>query len=156
MALAVCGALTAGCKLTKTRRELVDPQRNPAKTLAVHIGDPQILSTGIWSIAITVDVPTHEQEVVTAGDPNAVASKLLANYQSVFATELQRALKVLLERNAHCTISALSVLHARELWIANGNQGGPMALPSGAIVVMPCGGNEPLTKPEAPTPPMPH
>lgn len=30
------------------------------------------------------------------------------------------------------------------------------ALSAGAIVILPCGGNEPLVKPEAPTPPVPH
>ncbi|MBI4449643.1 hypothetical protein HY634_01155 [Candidatus Uhrbacteria bacterium] len=153
MTLVACSAFTAACDLTETKREVVDPQRNPAKTLAVQIGEPQLLSPGLWSIAIAVDVPTHEQEVVTSSDVNEVASKLLTNYQTTFTTELQRTLKVLLERNVHCTISALSIIHAKELWIDH--QGGPMALPSGAIVVLPCGGNEPLVKPEAPTPPAP-
>ncbi|MBI4434627.1 hypothetical protein HY635_02310 [Candidatus Uhrbacteria bacterium] len=156
MMLAMCGIFAASCTAVKTKQEITDPQRNPVKPLRVEIGEPHLLSAGIWSIAITVDVPTHEQEVVTTGDVNEVASKLLENYQRTFTTELQRALKALLERNAHCTISAISILHAKELWIGSTSSGGPMALPSGAIVVLPCGGNEPLTRPEAPAPPAPH
>lgn len=154
--LVACAALSAGCTYTKTQQEQLDPKQ-PAPTKSAHVEQqPMELSSGIWSVLIEIDIPTHNQEFVTGGDHSTVASKLLATYQRAFTVELQTTLRALLQRNVHCTVSALSVVHAREVWVEDGNQGGPMALPSGAIVILPCGGNEPLVKPEAPTPPMPH
>jgi hypothetical protein len=151
-----CAALGAGCTATETIEERPKEGQAIPKPSAT-IGEPRAISTGIWSVAIDVDVPTVGMKFVRVGDDPDVrtASLFLADYQHAFAQELQGALDALLKRNMHCTISALSVIHARELSL-RGTDGGPMALPSGAIVILPCGGNEPLVKPEAPTPPMPH
>lgn len=145
--LTACAALSAGCTETVPLQE---PQRvgqptRPSSTL----GEPKELAQGIWSIGIDVDVPTAGMTFVRVGDDPEVtiASVLMSIYQQAFAAELQRVLGTVLRRNAHCTISALSVVHAREVWISDGH-GGPMALPSGAIVILPCGGNEPLAKPD--------
>ena len=150
-------ALTASCARVESTTEFQE-EGQAAPKISTTFGGPQELARGLWSIAIDVDVPTTEQSFVRlVGDSSAyqATSTLLTKYQQVFTTELQRALGSLMQRNAHCTVSAMSVLHAREVWIG-GPDGGPMALPSGAIVVLPCGGNEPLAKPAAPTSPPPH
>ena len=154
--LVAAAALAASCTDVQTLQQPV-PQGQAAPTPSTTLGEPIELSRGIWSIAVDVDVPTQGQQFVCAGDASGtqVASAFLPTYQHAFTTELQRALRTLLQRNAHCTISALSVIHAREVWIGSVH-GGPMALPSGAIVILPCGGSEPLVRPDAPTPPMPH
>jgi len=153
--LAACAAITASCESIYYEEEHpLEGQAAPKPSAT--IGEPRELAQGIWSIAIDVDVPTIGQQFVSPGDGQSVISTLLTNYQHAFATELQRALDAVVRRNAHCTISALSIMHAREVWVNGSGQGGPMTLPSGAIVILPCGGNEPLVRPDAATPPMPH
>ena len=154
--LIAVSALATSCTGVVTIQQSV-PQGQTAPTPSATLGDPIELSQGIWSIAVDVDVPTQGQQFIHVGDDpeTQVASTFLPTYQHAFAAELQHALHTLLLRNANCTISALSVIHAREVWI-HGTNGGPMALPSGAIVVLPCGGNEPLVRPDTPAAPVPH
>lgn len=156
--LAACAALSAGCK-PGTQAVQERPKEGVTTPLpSTILGDSMELSSGVWSIVIDVDVPTLNQRFVTPSHDN-IASVLLDVYQRTFHAELQKALRALLQRNVHCTISALSITHARQVWLEptdTSSQGGPMALPSGAIVILPCGGNEPLVGPEAPAPPMPH
>lgn len=145
----VCTALSVGCLEVVTTQEYQEKGQTAAKTSA-EIGGPNELAPGIWSITIDVHVSTHDQQFLRlTGDESGRRSTsiLLTTYQRAFGNELQRALDAVLRRNMHCTISALSVLHARQVWLG-GDNGGPMALPSGAIVVLPCGGNEPLAKPD--------
>lgn len=154
--LVACAALSAGCEpgaqTVEERPKAGVTTPSPSTTLGV----PMELSSGVWSIVIDVDVPTLNQRFVTPSNDN-IASALLNVYQRTFHDELQKALRTLLQRNVHCTISALSITHARQVWLEppTSSHGGPMALPSGAIVILPCGGNEPLVKPEAPTPSTP-
>lgn len=156
--LAACVVLSAGCKPgTQVVQERSKEGVNTPSPSTI-LGEPMELSSGVWSIAIDVDVPTLNQRFVTPSY-DKIASTLLDVYQRTFHAELQKVLRALLQRNVHCTISALSITHARQVWLEptdTSSQGGPMALPSGAIVILPCGGNEPLVKPEAPAPPAPH
>ncbi|MDO8621844.1 MAG: hypothetical protein Q7R80_01280 [bacterium] len=155
--LAMYAVLAASCVSVETTKEFQE-EGQAAPKISTTFGGPQELARGLWSIAIEVDVPTTDQSFVRLAGDNATAqttSALLTKYQQTFAAELQRALGTLMQRNAHCTVSAMSVLYTRQVWIG-GRDGGPMALPSGAIVVLPCGGNEPLVKPEATVPQQPH
>lgn len=155
--LVACTALSAGCE--PGTRDVQERQKTGVTTPSpsTTLGDPMELSSGVWSITLDVDVPTLNQRFVTPSNDD-IASALLDVYQRTFHAELQKALRALLQRNVHCTISALSITQARQVWLDHptASLGGPMALPSGAIVILPCGGNEPLAKPTAPTPPMPH
>lgn len=153
----MCAVLSAGCE--PGTQAVQERPKNGVTTPSpsTTIGDPMELSSGVWSIAIDVDVPTLNQRFVTPSNDD-IASALLDVYQRTFHAELQKALRALLQRNVHCTISALSITHARQVWLdrATSAHGGPMALPSGAIVILPCGSNEPLVKPGPLTQDAPH